>query len=62
MRFMGTPEMPKPPTNKKDPFLIPLTASSGVWQILEKRCNLRVRREKSMVNVEIYYRYTNDLQ
>jgi len=27
MRFIGTPQIPNPPTNKKDPYLIPSIAS-----------------------------------
>lgn len=56
MRFIGTPQMPKPPTSKSEPSLMPLMAYSALLQILENwRKGLR-SREESINNLFILIR------
>lgn len=52
IKFIGTPLMPKPPTNRKEPLVIPSIASLGELQILLKKCHLRVRIVENMTFVE----------
>lgn len=49
IRFMGTPQMPKPPTRRKELLLIPLMASWGEVQILEKSRQGRESKELNMI-------------
>jgi hypothetical protein len=48
MRFMGTPEIPKPPTSRREPFFMPEIAYYGVLQILEKRFHLLNKFKESI--------------
>lgn len=49
IRFIGTPQIPKPPTRRKELLVIPLMASWGEVQILEKSCQGLESMELNMI-------------
>jgi hypothetical protein len=46
---MGIPQIPKPPTRRKELLVIPLMAYWGVVQILEKSCQGLESKELNMI-------------